>query len=161
MIRQAINCDMCGAEKVGAASHWFVADERGGELRLRAWGVAKGSQKSLKHVCGQKCVQRLMDNFTASILAGIHAGKSSKEAEPVKAETVVEAADSFEDLPVLERMGYDRETAALIEAESWAGPARPKETTWGANDGVRRERETFINATQAKTPAVRPFQRSA
>jgi len=161
MIRQAINCDMCGAEKVGAASHWFVADERGGELRLRAWGASKGSQKSLKHVCGQKCVQRLMDNFTASILAGIHAGKSSKEAEPVKAESVVEAADSFEDLPVLERMGYDRETAALIEAESWAGPARPKETTWGANDGVRRERETFINATQAKTPAVRPFQRSA
>ncbi len=106
-------------------------------------------------------MQRLMDNFTASILAGIHAGKSSKEAEPVKAETVVEAADSFEDLPVLERMGYDRETAALIEAESWAGPARLKETTWGANDSVRRERETFINATQVKTPTVRPFQRSA
>jgi hypothetical protein len=161
MIRQAINCDMCGAEKVGAASHWFVADERDGELRLRAWGASKGSQKSLKHVCGQKCVQRLMDNFTASILAGIHAGKSSKEAEPVKAESVVEEMDSFEDRPILERMGYDRETAALIESESWAGPARPKETTWGAGDGVKRERETFINATQAKTPAARPFQRSA
>jgi hypothetical protein len=161
MIRQAINCDMCGAEKVGAASHWFVADERGGELRLRAWGASKGSQKSLKHVCGQKCMQRLMDNFTASILAGMHAGRSVKEEESQKPESFVEATENFEERPILERMGYDRETAALIESESWAGPVRPKETTWGTGDRVKSDRESYINATPAKTPAVRPFQRSA
>jgi hypothetical protein len=160
MIRQAINCDMCGAEKLGAASHWFVADERDGELKLRAWGASKGSQKNLKHVCGQKCVQRLTDNFTASIVAGVQAGKNMKEAEPEKTEHFVEEAESYEDRPILERMGYDRETAALIESESWAGPVRVKETTWGASDRARGERESFINATHAKT-TVRPFQRPA
>ncbi|HEY2039641.1 MAG TPA: hypothetical protein VGG95_08240 [Edaphobacter sp.] len=160
MIRQAINCDMCGAEKLGSASHWFVADERDGELKLRAWGASKGSRKGLKHVCGQKCVQRLMDNFTASILAGMHSGKSAKETEPEKTERIVDETESFEDRPVLERMGYDRETAALIESESWAGPVRPKETTWGVSDRAKSDREGFINVTHAKTP-VRSFQRSA
>lgn len=161
MIRQAINCDMCGAEKLNSASHWFVADERDGELRLRAWGASKGSQKSLKHVCGQKCVQRLMDNFTAAILAGTHAGKNVKEAEPEKIEGFTGKIESDEERPILERMGYDRETVALIEAESWAGPARPKEITWGANDRGRNDRESFIPAAHTKTPAVRPFQRLA
>jgi hypothetical protein len=126
MIRQAINCDMCGAERLEPTSHWFVADELGGELRLRGWESPKGSRKNVKHLCGQKCVQRLMDNFTASLMAGLQVGKSAKTAVSEKRESVVQPAPDQEDMPILERMGYDRETVALIEAESWAGPARPR-----------------------------------
>lgn len=161
MIRQAINCDMCGAEKLESASHWFVADERHGELRLRAWGASKGTKKNMKHVCGQKCVQRLMDNFTASILAEIHAGKNGKEVlSSENQEHTLAAIESHDEKPILERMGYDRETAALIEAESWAGPVRPKGApSWGAN---RSTPETFLPAAHTnKMPTVKPFQRMA
>jgi hypothetical protein len=64
-------------------------------------------------------------------------------------------------MPILERMGYDRETVAMIEGDSWAGPARPKESTWGASDKAKSEREGFLNATRMKSQGIRPFQRPA
>jgi len=161
MIRQAINCDMCGVEKLESASHWFVAEEQGGELRLRAWGASKGAKKSSKHLCGQKCAQRLMDNFTASILAGVHAGKGMKDAAPEKTELSAQLAEHQEEMPILERMGYDHETVAQIEADSWAGPARPKENSWGAPNRTKNESESFINAIRAKSQAARAYQRPA
>lgn len=159
MIRQAINCDMCGAERVEPTSHWFVVDEVAGELRLRGWESPKGARKNVKHLCGQKCVQRLMDNFTASMVASVQA-KQAKEAAAEKKESAVLPVQDREEMPILERMGYDRETVAMIEADSWAGPARPKES-WGASDKARSEREGFLNATHGKTSPVRPFQRTA
>lgn len=172
MIRQAINCDMCGAEKLESASHWFVAEEQGGELRMRAWGTSKGTKKNLKHLCGQKCVQRLMDNFTASVLAGLHAGKGTKDAAQEKLQPVAAQPQQphvpeqdLEDVPLLERMGYDRATIAEIEAESWAGPVRPKEPapakTWGASDRSKNESDGFIDTLRARSQAARAYQRPA
>jgi hypothetical protein len=166
MIRQAINCDMCGAERVEPTSHWFVADEIGGELRLRGWESPKGARKNRKHLCGQKCVQRLMDNFTASIMAGGQVKQQTREAAaPV---VPVEKKESFpapvrdrDDMPILERMGYDRETIAMVEAESWAGPARPKDNSWGAGERGTIGQQDVVNAVRVKSPSVRPFQRSA
>jgi hypothetical protein len=176
MIRQAINCDMCGTERVEPTSHWFVADEVAGELRLRAWESPKGSRKNMKHLCGQKCVQRLMDNFTASIMAGLQMKQQTRET-PVASVAAIEKKESFpapmrdrDDVPILERMGYDRETIAMVEAESWAGPARPKESapqtresrdSWGASDRSASEQSALVNATRAKAHALRPFQRPA
>lgn len=165
MIRQAINCDMCGTERVEPTSHWFVADEVGGELRLRAWESPKGARKNMKHLCGQKCVQRLMDNFTASIMAGLQGKQQPREtAAPV---APVEKKESFpspvrdrDDMPILERMGYDRETIAMVEAESWAGPARPKDS-WGASERSATEQPALVNSARGKSPAVRSFQRPA
>jgi hypothetical protein len=175
MIRQAINCDMCGAERVEPTSHWFVADEVAGELRLRAWESPKGARKNMKHLCGQKCVQRLMDNFTASIMAALQ-GKQQTRQTTVAAVVPVEKKESFsapalasapmrdrDDMPILERMGYDRETIAMVEAESWAGPARPKEVkdSWGASDRSATEPAGLGNGTRGRSPEVRPFQRPA
>ena len=159
MIRQAINCDMCGAERVESTSFWFVADEFGGEIRLRGWESPKKSRKNVRHLCGQKCVQRMMDNFTASLKAGHHAGKLPKEPAPQTVPQLTgldkaDAHDSDDERPILERMGYDRETAALIEADSWAGPARPK-------DALQPTEKGFIHATRVKPQAARPFQRMA
>lgn len=165
MIRQAINCDMCGTERVEPTSHWFVADEVGGELRLRAWESPKGARRKMKHLCGQKCVQRLMDNFTASVMAGLQGRQQAREM-PAAPVVPVEKKESFpapvrdrDDMPILERMGYDRETIAMVEAESWAGPARPKDS-WGASERSAKEQPEFVNAV-GKSPAVRPFQRPA
>ncbi|HMG03378.1 MAG TPA: hypothetical protein VK596_09615 [Edaphobacter sp.] len=162
MIRQAINCDICGVERLEPTSHWFVADEMGGELRLRAWEAPKSSRKNAKHLCGQKCAQRLMDNFTASIMTELQTSKNAKEAvAEIRKGSAVNSAPvaDCDDAPILERLGYDRETAAAIEAESWAGPVRPKET-WGAE--VRTRNESLIPAARVKSSqGVRPFQRPA
>jgi hypothetical protein len=152
MIRQAINCDICGAEKLEATSHWFVAYEQSGELKLRGWESPKNSRKDVKHICGQKCAQRLVANFTAVVMEEVNAaGKSLKEETAAAEKREFESREAYgrEDMPVLERMGYDRETVALIEADSWAGPARPKES------------EGLVNAARLKSQVIRPMQRMA
>lgn len=161
MIRQAINCDMCGAEKQEATSRWFVAYEQGGELKLRGWESPKHSRKDVKHLCGQKCAQRLTANFTASVMAVVPAteGATNAASEPPK-QSAGEAYDR-EDMPILERMGYDRATATLIEAESWAGPAKPKESSRNSENKLKTERESFVNATRLKPQIARHFQRMA
>lgn len=64
MIRQAISCDICGSEKKHT-NHWYIAFERNGELRLAGWEGGKTRCSKLKHLCGQKCVHRLLDEFMA------------------------------------------------------------------------------------------------
>ena len=161
MIRQAINCDMCGAEKQEATSRWFVAYEQGGELKLRGWESPKQSRKDVKHLCGQKCAQRLTANFTASVMAAEAVCESGKTtASAVVEQNVAAEVQDREEMPILERMGYDRTTATLIEGDSWAGPVKPKEHSRNT-DKVKIERESFVNATRMKTQISRPFQRMA
>jgi len=154
---------MCGAEKQEATSHWFVAYEQGGELKLRGWESPKQSRRDVKHLCGQKCAQRLTANFTASVMATGSGSESGRGvvAESVKQSTAAEDACDREDMPVLERMGYDRATAALIEEESWAGPPKPRESSRTSENKLKIERESFINATRVKQQIARPFQRMA
>lgn len=161
MIRQAINCDMCGAEKQETTSHWFVAYEQGGELKLRGWESPKHSRKDVKHLCGQKCAQRLTANFTASVMSAGNASESARIALPETVEQVVAEVADRDEMPILQRMGYDRATAALIEEESWAGPAKPKASSRTVDSKQKSERESFINVTRVKPPMSRPFQRMA
>ncbi len=160
MIRQAINCDMCGAEKQEATSRWFVAYEQGGELKLRGWESPKHSRKDVKHLCGQKCAQRLTANFTASVMAAESVGESGKSVVPeILGQHAGESHDR-EETPILERMGYDRATATLIEADSWAGPVKSKDNSRNA-DKLKTERESFVNAARMKPQISRHFQRMA
>jgi len=174
MIRQAINCDICGAERLESTSFWFVANEVKGEIRLRGWESPQKSRRSARHLCGQKCVQRMMDNFTAAILAGQQAVKVAAKEAPLSAAisavataaVAAEPIDHDDEMPILERMGYDRVTIAEIEAESWAGPVKPKESNvaaaamWGEGNSTRGEKG-FIHAARVKPQPLRPFQRMA
>jgi hypothetical protein len=161
MIRQAINCDICGAEKLETTSHWFVAYEQGGELKLRGWESPKNSRKNVKHLCGQKCVQHLTANFMAAVMGGGYAAKSAKEEMLESLEQHVDDDYDQDETPILERMGYNRETAALIEAESWAGPAKPKVSTLEPVSKQKIGRETLVNAARLKVQTARPYQHMA
>jgi hypothetical protein len=66
VIRQAISCDICGSEKK-QTNHWFVAYERNGELRLSGWQSKHTMRSKAKHLCGQKCVHRLLDEYMAAV----------------------------------------------------------------------------------------------
>ena len=66
MIRQTISCDMCKSEKK-QTNHWFVAYEQGAELRLGGWNSRYRKRPDAKHLCGQACLYRLLDDFMARL----------------------------------------------------------------------------------------------
>ena len=68
VIRQAISCDICASEKK-QTNHWFVAYEQGGELRVSGWSSRNRLRPGSKHLCGQTCLHKLVDEFFARALA--------------------------------------------------------------------------------------------
>jgi hypothetical protein len=68
VIRQAISCDICGTEK-RQTNHWFVAYEQGGELRVSGWTSRHRLRADSKHLCGQTCLHKLVDEFMARSIA--------------------------------------------------------------------------------------------
>jgi hypothetical protein len=62
VIRQAISCDICGTEKK-QTNHWFVAYDQGGELRVSGWNSVNRLRPGSKHLCGQTCLHKLVDDF--------------------------------------------------------------------------------------------------
>jgi len=91
MIRQAISCDICAAEK-RQTNHWFVAYEQGGELRVSGWTSRHRLRPDSKHLCGQTCLHKLVDEFMAKSIAkrAQHNEEAAEaEAEPLAvAETI-------------------------------------------------------------------------
>jgi hypothetical protein len=85
MIRQAISCDICAAEK-RQTNHWFIAYEQGGELRVSGWTSRHRLRPDSKHLCGQTCLHKLVDEFMAKSIA-VRAQRRGEvveaEAEPV------------------------------------------------------------------------------
>jgi len=67
VIRQAISCDICGTEKK-QTNHWFVAYDQGEELRVSGWNSRNRLRPGSKHLCGQACVHKLVDDFMARAL---------------------------------------------------------------------------------------------
>jgi len=158
MIRQTINCDICAAEKQ-ATSYWFVAYERNGEMRLRAWEPTKGSRKNTKHLCGQKCVQRMIANFTEGVKTAVQSLEMARETaaqetmtheaemqetssqERVAQERVAQEYLMRQAQAMAARIEMDPAQVAVVEAESWAGPVRLKEPAWNPARFVPAARE--------------------
>jgi hypothetical protein len=68
VIRQAITCDICASEK-RQTNHWFVAYEQAGELRVSGWNSRNRRRPGVKHLCGQTCLHKLVDEFMAKAIA--------------------------------------------------------------------------------------------
>lgn len=100
MIRQAISCDVCGNEKK-QTNHWFVAYEQSGELRLGGWSSRNRLRPGTKHLCGQTCLHKLVDDFMARAIGRKQNGAEHSEhkADPAKTGTSLTshaAYDEFE-----------------------------------------------------------------
>ncbi len=110
MIRQAISCDICATEKK-QTNHWFVAYEQGGELRVSGWQSRNRLRPGSKHLCGQTCLHKLVDEFMAKAIA-------------VRGHAVAEAAEEQ-----VQTVGVDTSLtskAAYAELESSARLITPK-----------------------------------
>ena len=67
MIRQAISCDICGRDKQ-QTNHWFVVCEHATELRVSGWSSQARMSTKAKHLCGQTCLHKLIDEYMARTL---------------------------------------------------------------------------------------------
>jgi len=102
MIRQAISCDICAAEK-RQTNHWFVAYEQGAELRVSGWTSRHRLRPDSKHLCGQTCLHKLVDEFIAKSVAlraqrAAEAGEA--EAEPAVMPTDISLASAAASIEV-------------------------------------------------------------
>lgn len=80
MIRQAISCDICGAEK-RQTNHWFIAWEHDGELRVSGWNARGRLRANSKHLCGQACLHKLADDFMERIITHRSHAAADEHAE--------------------------------------------------------------------------------
>jgi len=80
VIRQAISCDICGTEKK-QTNHWFVVYDQGGELRVGSWASRNRLRPGSKHLCGQTCLHKLVDEFISKALAMRVQSTSQGDAE--------------------------------------------------------------------------------
>jgi hypothetical protein len=90
VIRQAISCDICGTEKK-QTNHWFVAYDQGGELRLGGWKSRNRMRPGAKHLCGQTCLHKLVDEFMAR---GFAAQVQPGPVEEIEVEVQAVATDT-------------------------------------------------------------------
>lgn len=111
MIRQAISCDICGTE-MQHPNHWFVAQQIGTELRISGWNSRKRLRTGDKHLCGQKCLHQLADDFMAAV--------SHERVTSVATETATEPLHSRR-APVTD--------ASLTSPAAHAFPQRPVAST--------------------------------
>jgi hypothetical protein len=117
MIRQAISCDICAAEK-RQTNHWFVAYEQGGELRVSGWTSRHRLRPDSKHLCGQTCLHKLVDEFMAKSIAV----RAQRRGEAVEAEVEPAVLDDTSlttpaaQVAAAKRVAAAVETAAAAEA---------------------------------------------
>ena len=89
MIRQAISCDICGTEKK-QTNHWYMAHDQGGELRVSGLNPRNRLRPGAKHLCGQTCLHKLVDDF----ITRVSVARPQPAAEGAQADAPVAATDA-------------------------------------------------------------------
>ena len=121
MIRQAISCDICGTEKK-QTNHWFVAYDQGEELRVSGWNSLNSLRPGVKHLCGQTCLHRLVDDFLARTLTS----RIPRSAQNDEEDEMVGPAVKTDTSPTsVAASGEVETTARLISPPAPVSPARP------------------------------------
>ncbi len=123
VIRQAISCDICGTEKK-QTNHWFVAYDQGGELRVSGWSSRNRLRPGSKHLCGQTCLHKLVDDFMAKALTARLGQSAADETEIEVMEEAVRADTSLTSAADLKAI---KAVARPIKAPKPALPATPVE----------------------------------
>lgn len=136
MIRLAVSCDICGTEK-RQTNHWFVAYEQAGELRISGWNSRRCKRAGSRHLCGQTCLHKLVDEFMAQAIEGdratVAAEQSAAEAASMGARAVpVVPPVAHVDASLTSRAVYEDEygsSARLISTPAPVSDIRPAAET--------------------------------
>ncbi len=175
VIRQAISCDICGTEK-RQTNHWFVAYEQGAELRVSGWSTCNRQRPGMKHLCGQTCLHKLVDDFMARTIAVRPQTATMDEAqEETPATTDTSLTNSATDMEfessarLIERpeLAPQRVTAQLVNMPARprvepvslpAGEPRYASRDWRA-EAWQRERERTQCITAGRRPEMHRLTR--
>jgi hypothetical protein len=155
VIRQAISCDICGTEKK-QTNHWFAAHEQGGELRLCGWTSRNRSRAGSKHLCGQTCLHKLVDEFMARSLSSRMQPATAEppEARAAATDTSLTSASPSADAEPAPRIVASAAPLlpirSLVSAAAVATPSGEPPTysrrAWRA-EAWERERERELRST--------------
>jgi hypothetical protein len=126
VIRQTISCDICKSEKK-ESNHWYVVYEQGGELRLSGWNSRQRMRPDARHLCGQSCVYKLVEDFLARVIATRGPQDEGREHSAIKrppARAQI-AANILTDTSLTSNAAYD-------DVEEYARLVTPGETAASA-----------------------------
>ncbi|MGC1423911.1 MAG: hypothetical protein WA815_16265 [Terracidiphilus sp.] len=162
MIRQAISCDICGTEMLNA-NHWFVANDRGSELRISTWSARNRIKTGVRHLCGHKCLHKLVDDFMAKALSArasatvesdpSSAASSNRAASPIHTSVTCTASPQMTPLPVIGSHVQDFESSArLIMSTDQISPRGASSPTAVRAEAWKRERERQRLTEQTERP---------
>ena len=136
MIRQAISCDICGTEKK-QTNHWFVAYDQGGELRVSGWNSRNRLRPGSKHLCGQTCLHKLVDDFMARALTARPARAAESDLvnevedeileQAAKIDTSLTASAAFKKTEPVKRQIKTDAPAAPVPQTAAPAPAAPQQ----------------------------------
>jgi hypothetical protein len=136
VIRQAISCDICGAEKK-QTNHWFVAYEQAGELRVSGWISRNRLKADAKHLCGQACLHKLADDFMARVIGEKAAARSQPAAEAVepppapvaeqRASTNAQSRSAARSPAAVEELEAESSARLIAPAEGAIRPIEPRQ----------------------------------
>ena len=115
MIRKAISCDICGTEMF-SANHWFVARESGTELRISIWDGRNQIRGYCRHLCGQKCLHKFLDDFTARALQSQTAANPDSKSSSSPCHGSVTTHSASPCLPVIKTRSPEPELPARLLA---------------------------------------------
>jgi hypothetical protein len=122
VIRQTISCDICKSEKK-QSNHWYVVYEQGAELRLSGWNSRQRMRPDAKHLCGQSCVYKLVEDFMGRLMATRGPQDESRELPSIKRPPL--RAHVVTDTSLTSNAAYDdvEEYARLITPAESTAPA--------------------------------------
>jgi hypothetical protein len=120
VIRQAISCDICGTEKK-QTNHWFVAYDQGEELRVSGWNSRNRLRPGSKHLCGQTCLHKLVDDFLARTLTARVPRAAQNDEED---EMIVQAAVAETDTSLTSSAAY-KEIESSTRQKATPAPVLP------------------------------------
>jgi len=123
VIRQAISCDICGSEKK-QTNHWFVAYDLGDELRVSGWNSRGRLRPGSKHLCGQTCLHKLVDEFMAKAITARPPQSAANDAESEVIEQVTKSDTSLTSNAAFKEI---ESSARLVTAPKAVRPSKPIE----------------------------------
>jgi hypothetical protein len=172
VIRQAISCDICGAE-MQHTNHWFVAYDQGAELRVSGWSAGKRLRAGAKHLCGQTCLHKLVDEFMARTVStrtqatAVESSAAEQKAQPPRASRIGANLDASLDASLTpsaarisphaapERQGVQSVATSLTYVDEFESSAR----LIAPNDAVADEQQA--RETEAPAYAARNWHAEA
>jgi hypothetical protein len=135
LIRQAISCDICSAEKKHL-NHWFISHESGGELRISGLNSRTRLRPGSKHLCGHTCLHKLVDEFMArTISLSIQTGAEVHSADlhtGLRDAGMHDEFDAEPELPAPRRAEVQRRVEDLRRSEE----PRPRPADLGLKSGL-------------------------